>query len=103
MARAVNNPSDTGENNLNGQTSGISATSRTFTTPLGSFCSVKLNHDNFLLWKSMVLPLIRGNKMEGFITGAKECPPEFIEVTEEGADEAELKENPEHENWVAHD
>ncbi|KAL5538061.1 hypothetical protein UlMin_042271 [Ulmus minor] len=51
----------------------------------------------------MVLPVIRGNKMEGFITGAKECPPEFIEVTEEGADEAELKENPEHENWVAQD
>ncbi|KAL5543220.1 hypothetical protein UlMin_010930 [Ulmus minor] len=103
MASAVNNQSDTGENNLNRQTLGISATSRTFTTPLGPFCSVKLNHDNFLLWKNMVLPVIRGNKMEGFITDAKECPPEFIEVTEEGADEAELKENPEHENWVAQD
>ena len=51
----------------------------------------------------MVLTVIRGNKIEGFITGAKECSPEFIEVIEEGADEAELKENPEYENQVAQD
>ena len=101
MASTVNNQSDTGENNLNGQTSGISTTSKTFTTPLGSFCSVKLNHDNFLLWKNLVLPVVRGSKMEGFITGAKECPLDFIEVTEEGANEAELKDNLEYENWVA--
>jgi hypothetical protein len=71
--------------------------------PLGSFCSMKLNHDNFLLWKNMVLPVIRGNKMEGFITGAKQCPLEFIEVTIEGAIKSELQNNPEYENWVAQD
>lgn len=47
---------------------------------MGSYSMVKLNHDTFLLWKNMVLPLIRGNKLKAYITGAKICQPEFTEV-----------------------
>ncbi|TXG48382.1 hypothetical protein EZV62_027676 [Acer yangbiense] len=71
--------------------------------PLGSYCSVKLNHENYLLWKNLVLPVIRGNRMEGYITGAKKCPPEFIITDlEQEADET-LEENPEYEDWIVHD
>ena len=41
--------------------------------------------------------------MEGFITGTKECPLEFIEVTEKVADEVELNDKPKYKNWVAYD
>ncbi|KAI9182401.1 hypothetical protein LWI28_024967 [Acer negundo] len=71
--------------------------------PLGSYCSVKLNHDNYLLWKNMVLPVIRGNRMERFITGAKQCPPEFTEVTGEEFIETELEDNPDYEEWIVQD
>ncbi|KAI9178083.1 hypothetical protein LWI28_022537 [Acer negundo] len=71
--------------------------------PLGSYCSVKLNHDNYLLWKNMVLPVIRGNRMEEFITGAKQCPHEFIEVTGEESIKTELEDNPDYEEWIVQD
>ncbi|TXG47047.1 hypothetical protein EZV62_026341 [Acer yangbiense] len=71
--------------------------------PLGSYCSVKLNHENYLLWKNLVLPVIRGNRLEGFITGTRKCPPKYVPaiVSEEVSDEAQ--ENPEHEEWVVQD
>ena len=28
---------------------------------LGSYCSIQLNHENYLLWKNMILPVIREN------------------------------------------
>ncbi|KAL5569822.1 hypothetical protein UlMin_026397 [Ulmus minor] len=68
---------------------------------LGSYCSVKLNHENYLLWKSMVLPVIRGNRLDGFIKGTKECPPEFIIKEDSGFEEVHL--NPDYENWIAQD
>ncbi|TXG47862.1 hypothetical protein EZV62_027156 [Acer yangbiense] len=71
--------------------------------PLGSYCSVKLNHENYLIWKNLVLPVIRGNRLEGFITGTRKCPPKYVPaiVSEEVSDEAQ--ENPEHEEWVVQD
>ncbi|KAI9187084.1 hypothetical protein LWI28_024205 [Acer negundo] len=44
-----------------------------------------------------------GNRLEGFITGARKYPPKFIPATviEEVTDEVE--ENPEHEEWVVQD
>ena len=47
----------------------------------------------------MVLPVIRENRMEKFITGVKSCPLEFIESYIEGG-ESEMKENPEYEDWI---
>ncbi|EEF37690.1 conserved hypothetical protein [Ricinus communis] len=45
--------------------------------PLGSYCAIKLNHENYLLWKNMVLLVIKSNRME-YITGAKAPPPELL-------------------------
>ena len=68
---------------------------------LGSYCSINLSHENYLLWKNLVLPVIKGNRLEWFITGTKKCPLEFV-ATGKG-DDAELSENPEYENWVVQD
>lgn len=46
---------------------------------ISSYSMVKLNHENSLLRKNMVLPIIRKNKIEEFITEVKICPPKFTE------------------------
>lgn len=60
--------------------------------------SVKLDRDNYLLWKSLVLPLIRGCKLDGYILGTKECPEQFISTNDKTK-----KSNPDYEEWIAHD
>lgn len=40
--------------------------------------SIKLDNYNFLLWQNMILPLLRGYKLEGFLTGETSCPAQFI-------------------------
>jgi gag-polypeptide of LTR copia-type len=37
-----------------------------------------LNHDNYLLWKSQVLPVLRGYDLIGFIDGSHPSPPSTI-------------------------
>ncbi|KAI5384258.1 hypothetical protein KIW84_071318 [Lathyrus oleraceus] len=60
--------------------------------------SVKLDIKNFPLWRSLVLPVIMGCKLDGYMLGKKECPQEFIIV----ADSSKTK-NPSFEEWVTDD
>jgi histone deacetylase 1/2 len=66
---------------------------------LPSSISVKLDRENFPLWKSLVLPIIRGCKLDGYILGTKECPDQFITSTETSG----KKINPDFEDWQAED
>lgn len=74
---------------------------QTKTTPLLSSLnqigSVKLDRTNFRLWNSLVLPALRGHRMEGFVLGIKTCPPEFI------TDELGIRIHPEFDEWMATD
>ncbi|KAI5421851.1 hypothetical protein KIW84_045334 [Lathyrus oleraceus] len=45
---------------------------------LPSTVFVKLDRDNYPLWRSFVLPIIRGCKLDGYMLGTKLCPAEFI-------------------------
>ncbi|CAJ2667558.1 unnamed protein product [Trifolium pratense] len=65
---------------------------------LPSTVSVKLDRDNYPLWQSMVLPIIRGAKLDGYMLGKKECPEEFITAAN-----SSKKFNPEFEDWQAYD
>ncbi|PNX82983.1 glutamate receptor [Trifolium pratense] len=66
---------------------------------LPSTVSVKLDRDNYPLWKSMVLPIIKGAKLDGYMLGKKECPEEFTTAT----DSSKKISNPEFEDWQAYD
>nr|KYP64341.1 hypothetical protein KK1_018934 [Cajanus cajan] len=46
----------------------------------------------------MVLPLIRGCKLDDYMLGIKECLEQFVTTTE-----TTRKVNPNYENWQAHD
>ncbi|MCI16097.1 glutamate receptor 3.6, partial [Trifolium medium] len=56
------------------------------------------DRDNYPLWKSMVLPIIRGARLDGYMLGKKECPEEFIIAAD-----SSKKFNPEFEDWQAYD
>ena len=65
---------------------------------LPSTISVKLDRDNFPLWKSLGLPIIRGYKIEGYMIGTNECPEQYITNSH-----SSKKLNPSFEDWQAYD
>jgi gag-polypeptide of LTR copia-type len=38
----------------------------------------KLNHENYLSWKFLVLPHVRGHDLLGFLDGSRPAPPETL-------------------------
>ncbi|KAF4365947.1 hypothetical protein F8388_019191 [Cannabis sativa] len=49
-----------------------------FSNTLSQPFSLKLDRNNFPLWKTMVNTIIRGHRLEGFINGTQPAPVEFI-------------------------
>ena len=49
-----------------------SNSSYSFVTP------IKLDQNNFILWRTQVLASIKGNGLKGFINGDLKCPEKFI-------------------------
>ncbi|KAF3772166.1 hypothetical protein EJ110_NYTH58366 [Nymphaea thermarum] len=63
---------------------------------VANFVSLKLTHNNFLLWKTQILALIESQDMEGFLTGSIAAPPSHIV---DPADPQQLASNPKFESW----
>uniref|UniRef100_A0A803PZP0 Reverse transcriptase Ty1/copia-type domain-containing protein n=1 Tax=Cannabis sativa TaxID=3483 RepID=A0A803PZP0_CANSA len=63
-------------------------------TTLNQPFSLKLDKNNFTLWKTMVSTIVRDHRLHGYLNGIKMCPPEFIPVTGEAKYEGELETNP---------
>ena len=45
---------------------------------------IKLDQNNFILWRTQVLASIKGNDLEGFINGDLKCPEKFISFPSNG-------------------
>ncbi|KAH9680638.1 retrovirus-related pol polyprotein from transposon RE1 [Citrus sinensis] len=39
---------------------------------------IKLDQNNFILWRTQVLTTVKGNGLEGFINGDNKCPEQFL-------------------------
>ncbi|KAK9159788.1 hypothetical protein Syun_006129 [Stephania yunnanensis] len=72
------------------------------TTPFNPFgnslsqgITIKLDHDNFLLWRSIVTSFIKGIKFEEYLLGTKARPQQFLD--------ASGTINPDYEDWVSKD
>lgn len=76
-----------------------------FGVNLTQIVSVKLDKNNYLLWKNMILPIIRGHNLEGYILGTKKCPQEFTgtQVSGEAGTRIEIIKNPEYCQWMSTD
>ncbi|GAV85483.1 UBN2_3 domain-containing protein [Cephalotus follicularis] len=44
------------------------------------FISVELNTQNYLLWRTQLVPFLRGKKLLGFVDGSLPCPSPTLTV-----------------------
>lgn len=52
------------------------------TTPSSShLLTVKLTHDNFLLWKAQIIPYFKRQNLFGFLDGSHPAPPPLYSIT----------------------
>jgi hypothetical protein len=65
---------------------------------LAQIVTTKLNRENYVLWKTQIVPILRGALLMGFLDGTTPCPEKLIMETIEGA--AVQKPNPEYLRWV---
>uniref|UniRef100_A0A2N9IMK5 Reverse transcriptase Ty1/copia-type domain-containing protein n=1 Tax=Fagus sylvatica TaxID=28930 RepID=A0A2N9IMK5_FAGSY len=63
--------------------------------------TIKLNRDNYLLWKAQIVPYLRGQHLYGFIDGTNPAPPSS--VTASTSDTTTALPNPEFSNWHTQD
>lgn len=69
---------------------------------------IKLDQNNFLVWRNQVLASIKGNGLEGFITGANQCPDQYCNQINESSSSANAGSNSRTENlafatWIRTD
>lgn len=64
------------------------------------YISIKLDHRNFLFWRTQVVPFLRGHDLIELVDGSCVCPAEFLPAASEGA--ARLP-NPAYAAWVRRD
>ncbi|KAL2517514.1 Uncharacterized protein Adt_13761 [Abeliophyllum distichum] len=76
-----------------------------FSMNLTQAASVKLDKDNYLLWKNVIMPIIRGHSLEGYLLGSKVCPPQFInsQVTAMIGTTVDMTPNLEYSRWISVD
>lgn len=58
-----------------------SQTSKSHLPSFSSLFSVKLNHENYLLWKAQLIPYLRGQNLFSYIDGSNVAPQPFDEIT----------------------
>lgn len=66
---------------------------------------VKLDRENYLVWRTQVVPYLEGNSLFGYVTGEIPCPPKFISTptTEASASTFALVPNPSYTVWFHQD
>ncbi|KAK1662019.1 hypothetical protein QYE76_050178 [Lolium multiflorum] len=69
---------------------------------LAHLVTVKLNPDNYLVWRAQVLPLMRSYYLDGYVDGTVPCPPPMVHVLAPDGTPMALP-NPPHRQWMAQD
>jgi hypothetical protein len=74
-------------------------------SPFGTTVQEKLISNNFLVWKAVVLPAVRGARMFGYLDGSIKAPVEkIITETEVDGKKVQIEEdNPAYATWIEKD
>ena len=76
-----------------------SSASRFILVSFSHSVSIRLDNNNFLLWRKQVLAAIRGHKLQNFVFGTKPSPLRFLTLRDEEMDNV----NPEFLDWEQQD
>ena len=79
---------------------GISHSGAISISNIASLISIKLDRDNYLVWKSQFLPILHTNKLLKYVDGSAPCPPQFLYVD---GNKPTTNLNPEYELWIEQD
>ena len=63
--------------------------------------TIKLNRENYLLWKAQIVPYLRGQHLFGFLDGSRPAPPQILTVTT--AEISMPQPNPDYHTWLVQD
>ena len=63
--------------------------------------TIKLNRENYLLWKAQIVPYLRGQHLFGFLDGSQLAPPQILIVTT--AEITTPRPNPDYHAWLVQD
>ncbi|KAL2492554.1 Uncharacterized protein Adt_28182 [Abeliophyllum distichum] len=90
------------ESNSNVQDPTLLSNPSPFSMNLTQAASVKLDRDNFLLWKNIIMPIVRGHGLEEYLLGTKVCPPRFVnsESATESGTILETIHNTDYTRWI---
>ncbi|XP_072147987.1 uncharacterized protein [Setaria viridis] len=69
---------------------------------LGPAIFEKLSRDNFLLWKTQILPAIKGARLMGILDGSSKAPAKTMTVEKADKSKEEVL-NPAYEAWQVQD
>ncbi|KAK9929589.1 hypothetical protein M0R45_026683 [Rubus argutus] len=61
---------------------------------------IQLTKHNYLLWKSLFIPILKTYDMLNLAEGIEQCPSQFLTSTSDGEDK---KEDPAYTNWIKRD
>ena len=75
--------------------------SRTSHTTIHYLITIKLPHDNYLVWKAQIVPYLKGQHLYGYLNGTTPTPSQIIIVAADGATQA--LQNPEFHYWHLQD
>jgi hypothetical protein len=69
---------------------------------LAHLVTVKLNPDNYLVWRAQVLPLLRSYYLDDYVDGTVPCPPPMVHVLAPDGTPMALP-KPAYRQWTAQD
>ena len=76
-----------------------SATSANLTEILASAITIKLDQDNYLLWRARALPALYSQDVYGFVDGSMKAPPKKAPAERSSVEE----DNPDYAVWFRTD
>ena len=69
---------------------------------LGNPPTQLLTRENFLVWKALVVPALRGAQVLALVEGSEDAPEEYLEVEDDNKKKIKI-ENPDYLTWIARD
>ena len=75
--------------------------SPTSLTAIHHLITIKLTHDNYLLWKAQIVPYFKGQHLYGYLDGSTPTPPQSLTVEVDG--DIQVIQNPDLGHWYLQD